>query len=152
MATLSQARFLKTLPDALVPCLPPALQGIKANQPWNWLVQFHYGEPPLHYEVVRAVHRPGYEIGFHFESRDHNLNRFLLDGFCRHLFEIKDMLGESVEAEMWDRGWTKVYDVYPDEPLTTEYQAAVAQRLADMITCLQPIFVELRAAVVEVYR
>ena len=150
MATLSQSRFLKTLPDALIPCLPASLQSIKAIQPWNWLVQFHYGEPALHYEVARVVHRSGYEIGFHFESRDHSLNRFLLDGFRRHLFEIKDTLGESVEAEMWDRGWTKIYDMYPDKPLTTEYQAAVAQRLADMITCLQPIFVELRSAAVEV--
>jgi hypothetical protein len=143
MATLSQTRFLKTLPDALIPRLPPPLKGIKVNQPWNWLVQFHYGEPTLHYEVARVVYRSGYEIGLHFESKDHNLNRFLLDGFGRHLFEIKDTLGERVEAEMWDRGWTKIYDMYPDEPLTTEYQAAVAQRLADMITCLQPIFVGL---------
>ena len=96
--------------------------------------------------------RQGWELGFHCEATDLRLNRYLLDGFRRHLFEIKDVLGESVEAEMWDKGWTKIYEVYPDGPLTGDYQTAVAQRLVTIITCLHPIFVELRGAVAAVYR
>jgi hypothetical protein len=86
------------------------LQGIKVKQPWRWLIQFHYGEPWLHYEVSRPRNHAGLELGFHCESRDKDLNRFLLLGFRHHLFEIKDTLGESIEAEMWDRGWTKIYE------------------------------------------
>jgi hypothetical protein len=149
---LSYHRFLETLPPVLVPLLPPRLQQVKTNRPWRWLIQFHFGEPRLHYEVVRTRNGRGLEVGFHFESSDRLLNRFLLDGFRRHLFEIKDTLGKSVEAEMWDKGWTKIYEVYPEKPLTPAYQAEVAQRLAGMMTCLQPIFIELRAAVAQVYR
>jgi hypothetical protein len=144
MAALSQVAFLRTMPDALRPLLPLRLKEIKAHQPWRWLVQFHYGEPALHYEVVRPLGRPGYEIGLHFEARDRDLNQYLLDGFCRHLLEIKDTLGEGIEAEMWDRGWTKIYEVYPLEELTTDYQQEVAGRLATMINCLQPILLDLR--------
>jgi hypothetical protein len=102
--------------------------------------------------MSRAARQKGWELGFHFEASDKKLNRFLLDGFRRNLFEIKDTLGESVEAEMWDKGWTKIYQVYPEAPLTETYQAEVGQQLAKMIACLQPIFVDLRSAVKQVYR
>ncbi|UCC53123.1 MAG: hypothetical protein JSV68_03985 [Anaerolineaceae bacterium] len=152
MSTLSSAKFLRTLPGSVLPMLPPTLQTIQVRQPFRWLVQFHYGEPRLHYEVARIRRRDGWELGFHCEARNKRLNRFLLDGFRRHLFEIKDTLGDSIEAEMWDRGWTKIYEVIPSEPLTTEYQQLVGRRLAEIIVCLHPLFVELRSSVAKVYR
>lgn len=112
----------------------------------------HYGEPRLHYEIAKASYRDGWEIGFHCEARDKHLNRVLLDGFRRYLFEIKETLGESIEAEMWDRGWTKIYEVYPEADLTTDYQQKIGGRLADIIVCLHPIYVELRSTVAQVYR
>ena len=96
--------------------------------------------------------RDAWEIGFHFESGDTQLNRFLLMGFRRHLFEIKDTLGESFEAEMWDKGWTKVYEVVPVEPYTTAHQAQIGQRMAQVITCLHPIFVDLRSQAARIKR
>ncbi len=155
--TLSQTAFLNSLPDALRPMLPPALQGFQVRRPWGGILQLHYGEPSLHYEVGHVISRPGqsvngWELAFHCEARDHRLNRLLLDGFRRHLFEIKSTLGERIEAEMWDKGWTKIYEVYPDEPLDEVYRAAVAGRVAEIMACLHPIFVELRQAAVEIYR
>ena len=152
MTMLSQKKFLQTLPDVVVPLLPTSLQGIHVQRPWRWLVQFHYGETRLHYEVSRVRGGRGWELGFHCEARDKQLNRILLDGFRRHLFEIKDTLGESIEAEMWDRGWTKIYEVYPDGELTTAYQQQMGKRLADIITCLHPFYVDFRNSVASVYR
>ena len=96
--------------------------------------------------MVKAYRTGGYELGLHFEDKSHELNRILLAGFRRHLLEIKHTLGDSIEAEMWDRGWTKVYEVIPEESLTTDYQERVAARLVEMITCFQPILVGLRAS------
>jgi hypothetical protein len=96
MSSLSRNKFLQTLPEVVTAELPPLLQGIKVRQPWQWLVQFHYGEPRLHYEVSKAVRGGGWELGFHCEASDKQLNRLLLDGFRRHLFEIKDMLGHPL--------------------------------------------------------
>jgi hypothetical protein len=115
-------------------------------------VQFHYGEPRLHYEISKVSRTGGWELGFHCEATDKNLNRVLLNGFRRHLFEIKDVLGNSIEAEMWDRGWTKIYEVMPEEELTTAYQEKLGHRLADIITCLHPIYVELRNSAATIYR
>ncbi len=152
MTALSRNKFLQTLPDVVTPHLPPNLQSIKSRQPWGWLVQFYFGEPRLHYEVSKAMRVGGWELGFHCEAKDKHLNRLLLTGFRRHLFEIKDTLGESMEAEMWDRGWTKIYEVYPDGELTIAYQAELGQRLAEIITCLHPIFIDLRNTIASVHR
>lgn len=156
MSAISQTAFVNTLPDHVRPLLPPPLRGFQVRRPWS-LLQLHYGEPSLHYEVGRvspdAIRRvAGWELGFHCEARDHDLNRLLLDGFRRHLFEIKATLGERIEAEMWDKGWTKIYEVYPEAPLTEAYRAEVAERLAAFIACLHPIFVDLRRAAAELYR
>jgi hypothetical protein len=153
MSQLSRNKFLETLPDSVLPHLPDTLRNnIQVRQPWRWLVQFHFGEPRLHFEVSKASRRNGWELGFHCEARDKQLNRFLLDGFRRNLFEIKDTLGETMEAEMWDRGWTKIYEVVEERPLTTTYQLKIGQRLAEMIICIHPIFVELRGAVRRIHR
>lgn len=156
MSAISQTTFINSLPDVLRPLLPVALRGFQVRRPWS-LLQIHYGEPALHYEVSHVGQRPGrlttgWELGFHCEARDHHLNRLLLDGFRRHLFEIKATLGESIEAEMWDRGWTKIYEVYPDAPLTEVYRADVAARLAAIIACIHPVFVDLRRTAAELYR
>ena len=140
------------MPDGVLPELPEALRSIQARQPFRWLIQFHFGEPRLHYEIVRAQRRDGWELGFHCEARDKRLNRYLLDGFRRHLFEIKDVLGDSIEAEMWDRGWTKIYEVVPSQSLSTAYQTQLGARLAAIITIINPFYVELRNEVREVYR
>ncbi len=142
---LSQKQFLHTLPDATTPHLPLELQGIQVRRPWQWLIQLHYGDPSLHFEVSHVSRLNGWELGFHCESRDHQLNYILLKGFQAHLVEIKDTLGDQIEAEMWDKGWTKIYEVYPGKTMTTEYQANVGRRLAEIICCLQPIFAELRS-------
>lgn len=81
-----------------------------------------------------------------------NLNRYLLIGFRRHLFEIKDMLGPAVEAEMWDKGWTKIYEVIRAKGYSIVHQAQIGRRLAEVITCQHPIFVELRSLAASVKR
>ena len=80
------------------------------------------------------------EIGLHFESRASEVNAHLLDDFMQHLFEIKAELGDHVEAEMWDRGWTKVYETIPLEAFNEDYVKRVADRLAKIMVVLQPIY------------
>ncbi len=135
--------FMRAIPAATHAKLPKKRQGFKVNTR-PWLVQLYYTDPLLHYEVVTLGERRGIlEIGLHFESRGSTLNAQLLDGFLLHLFEIKAELGEQVEAEMWDKGWTKVYETLPLESFTDDYLDRVAARLAKMILVLQPILEEL---------
>lgn len=144
--------FLKTLPEIVRPNLPDHLQGFTIHQPFRWVIQMHYGEQRLHYEIGRIARSKDLELGLHFEARDKDLNRYLLTGFRRHLVEIRDILGESVEAEMWDRGWTKVYERYPAAEISEAYQLDVAIRMAQLMTVWHPIYVLLRNDVAKSYR
>jgi hypothetical protein len=139
------SEFMRAIPSATRAKLPRKWQHFKTNvRPW--LVQLSYTEPLLHYEVVTLGERRGVlEIGLHFESRNPAVNAQLLDGFMRHLFEIKAELGGGIEAEMWDKGWTKVYETIPLETFDEAYVDRVAMRLAHMIGVLQPILEQLTA-------
>jgi hypothetical protein len=136
--------MLRALPAATRTKLPPPLQDFKVATR-SWLVQLYYTEPLVHYEVVTlGVKRRKLELGLHFEIRDSTRNEYYLQGFLQHLFEIKAELGEGFEAEMWDKGWTKVYETIEMETFNAAYIDRVADRLAQMITVLQPILEEIR--------
>lgn len=131
---------MRALPNAVRPKLPKKLQPFKVYLR-AWLVQFSYTDPLLHYEVSNLGERRGVlEIGLHFESRTSEVNAKLLEGVMQYLFEIKLELGDQIEAEMWDKGWTKVYETIELEPFDEAYLDHVAGRLAKMMTVLQPIF------------
>ena len=137
--------FMRAIPDATRAKLPKKLQGFKTHTR-PWLVQVSYADPLLHYEVVTLGERRGIlEIGLHFESRDPTVNTRLLNGFMQHLIEIKAELGAGVEAERWDKGWTKVYETIPLETFGEAYVDRVAARLAQVIVVLQPLLDQLTA-------
>lgn len=140
---MKSGEFMRALPEAVRPHLPPELQNCQW-QARNWLVQLYYGDPRLHFEVWWLPEQRGkrLELGLHFESRDSTLNRRLLERFLAHLVAIKAELGPEVEAEMWDKGWTKVYEVRRIEGFDRETLEAVAARMAQIIAVLQPILEE----------
>lgn len=139
---MNSSEFFRALPAAVRTQLPRSLQNFKFNRR-SWLVQLYYVDALLHYEAWNLGERRGaLELGLHFESRDRDLNQRLLVGFQSHLFEIKAELGESIEAEQWDKGWTKIYEVIPREKFSEAYVDRVAARLARMIAVMQPIFAD----------
>jgi len=92
--------FMKAIPDAVRPHLPPASRDFQ----WHaraWLVQIHYGQPAVHYEVWSMQYRDLLELGLHFEQRDPAANARLLAYFDAHAIAIKAELGERVEVEPW---------------------------------------------------
>jgi hypothetical protein len=135
--------LMHAIPPATQAKLPKDLQDFKVARR-SWLVQLYYADPHVHYEVVTlGVKRRELEIGLHFESRNAAINEQLLNGFLQHLFEIKVELGGTFEAEMWDKGWTKVYETIPMETFDEAYVDRVAARLAQVMVVLQPILEEL---------
>jgi hypothetical protein len=136
---------MAALPSATQSALPAGFRKLRSAHR-GWLCQLYPRDPNLHYEVWNMGQvRNKLELGLHFESRDHAVNAALLAGFSRHMVEVKATLGPQWEAEMWDRGWTKVYEVLPYEPFNTDLLATTARRLARAITVLQPIWEEVSA-------
>jgi hypothetical protein len=143
MARLTSSQFMTALPAATRARLPAGLRQFRSAHR-SWLCQLYTLDPSLHYEVWNMGESRGkLELGLHFESRDRDRNAALLAGFAKQMVEIKATLGPQWEAEAWDKGWSKVYEVLPLEPFSDEILEAVSRRLAGAITVLQPILDEL---------
>ena len=142
---MKSSEFMAALPEAVQMYLAPELI-LRRGRLWPWGVQLYADDPRYHYEVARVTPRLGdrLELGLHFESRTPDENNHLLTGFQARLMEVKHELGDSIEAELWDRGWTKVYETLPLAPYGPAYLDSVARRLAEVARVLHPIYLSLR--------
>lgn len=101
-----------------------------------------YGNSPkIHYEAWFHRRIDRIEIGLHFEA-DPRANERLLSYFCDNLLIAKAEISETVEAEGWDKGWARVYEMLPLAPLDGPFLDRVARRLASFVTTLQPLLVD----------
>ena len=135
---LPSTLFMQRLPEVLRSHLPEPLQGFKWRAR-SWLVQIYYGDLAFHYEVWALPGGKRMELGLHFESSTRRYNDDLLNAFGERLIEIKAELGGGVEAEPWDKGWSKVYETMPRETFSHEFLGRVAMRLARIIEVLEPM-------------
>ncbi len=142
MSQIKVSSFVKLVPDHARTLLPSRLRDFRVLL-MPWLSQIYYQDKLLHYELVKLPPRYGesrLELGLHFESRDHAVNKHYLQGFEHYLFEIREELGENWYAEQWDRGWTKVYTTLDFTSMDDDLLEDVATLMARTISKLQPIF------------
>jgi hypothetical protein len=131
--------FLAEVLERARPLLPEELAGFEAKYLGS-LAKAYYGDPSQHYEVWLRRAAGRVELGLHFESRDRTVNARLLEWFGDELGWIKAELGERIEAEPWDRGWTRVHQTLPlGEELDARLRDDLAWRLARMIELLEPL-------------
>lgn len=130
-------QFLAALPDEIRRRLPPDLAGFQVRHRAS-LVQFHYGDPRVHFEVWLQGGARRIELGLHFEHPDPQVNRRWLAEFDARFFDICARLGPAFEPELWTSSWTRLHETWPMEPLTEELVHRVAGRMAEIIETLAP--------------
>ena len=135
---LSTADFLQGVLEATRAALPIELHSLQARQQWA-LVKFFADDPAIHFELWLHRARARVELGLHFETRDAGRNQRLLAYIADELPFLKAALGDSLEAEPWDKGWTRVYLTRPLARLVPEEQARLATSFAELIQTLEPI-------------
>jgi hypothetical protein len=129
--------FQKTLVEKTRKQLPRALRGFEPRSFFS-IVKLSYRNPRLHYEVwVRGQERL-IEIGLHFEA-DKLTNDALLAYFNSRALEIHAELGPRIEIEQWTNSWSRVHEAVPYESLNAELVDRLSEKLAHMITVLQPM-------------
>jgi hypothetical protein len=138
-------QFLHRLSAAARPHLPQA-DGAPHLQPRGRLLKIWYGEEAaIHYEVWMHERSLQMEIGLHCEAAP-ALNEAIRRGLSYYLFDIKEALGNGVELEEWDRGWTRLYETLPLYPLDEARLEEVGRRLGEFVAVIQPIYGEVRRA------
>lgn len=129
--------FLDLVAVATRAQLPAPWRAFRTRKRYT-LIQLYYARRTLHYEVWIRGRERLLEIGLHFES-DAETNRALRDYFARRVFEIKEALGDAIEIEQWTARWARVHQLLPYQQLDSATACRVGQRLAQMITFLQPL-------------
>lgn len=144
MSAFSTTEFLRRLPGTVRPLLPVPLDNFQLRNR-GWLVQLWYGtDPRIHYEVWVHGSRNLLELGLHCEA-DAAHNEWLRRQLLHRLFELKAALGNAVEVEEWDKGWSRLYETHPLNPLDDTRLAEFAARVAQFIAVVQPLLDELTA-------
>ena len=106
------------------------------------MLQVYYDDSTVHYEASAFSKLSCFEIALHFERRGRELNDSLMEQFLPYAFEIKAELGPHIEFERWDKGWSKIYETLPLAKYDDDFLERVAERMARMIACLEPILSE----------
>ena len=137
-ASMKPREFLELLPDLVRQQLPPELVDFEVMGPTGSLVKIHYRQPTVHYEVWLRRRLKQVELGLHFEGdRDSNLRS--IDLLSHRSEDIRASLGPDVEVGDWDRGWTRVHETLPWEPLGDDFLVEVSLKLSGMIRTLEPL-------------
>jgi hypothetical protein len=135
---LATGDFLRGVLEGVRARLPVELQRLGARQDGS-LIKLFAEEPAIHFELWIHHGRERVELGLHFETRDAYRNRRLLEYVADDLLFLKEALGQGLEAEPWDKGWTRLYISYPLERLGAEEQERLAVAFAEFIETLEPI-------------
>ena len=130
--------FLRGVLEATRAALPADLGPLEARQQGS-LIKLFADEPAIHFELWLHRSRGRVELGLHFETRDARRNRRLLEYVADELPFLKEAVGQGIEAEPWDKGWTRVYLTQALDRLGPEEQAGLASRFATLIEALEPI-------------
>ena len=133
---MKTGEFLEALLELVRQQLPPELSGFQVAGPTMSLVKLHYGRPTIHYEVWIQKRRGEVELGLHFEG-DAESNRRHLELLSGQRDAIRSALGSGVDAEPRDKGWTRVHETVPLEPLDDDFLVELSFKLSAMIRTLE---------------
>lgn len=132
---MSYQTFCKSLPRAAADALGDA--ALPHHLATSHLVKLWSGNKQLHYECGVYPHRKVIELGLHFEA-DPMTNARLLGAFRGHEKTIARRLA-AARIEAWDKGWARVWEPIPLQPLDERFSSQIVAKLARYIRVLEPI-------------
>lgn len=92
------------------------------------MLQIHFGNPRVHYELWLQRRTSRVELGLHFEDEP-EANKRWCALFTAQVYELQELLGPLVELEEWTASWSRLHLTVPLEPL----EPAFAERLAELL-------------------
>ncbi len=107
--------------------------------------QWFFEDPRVHFEAWWHAQTGRLEIGLHLEAEP-EVNERIAQGLARRLIEIKARLGPRVDLEPWDRGWVRLYETHAMDGFDPAVVAQTAARMAEVITVLWPLYLEIRGS------
>ncbi|HJP40507.1 MAG TPA: hypothetical protein QGF35_02220 [Dehalococcoidia bacterium] len=136
MARLKAREFLFQAEDRAITLLgevtPPERRVM-----WTTL-QYHYGEPWIHYELQPHVGRQMVEIGLHFEGAAEQ-NERAASLVAHHAGTLLASLGPNWELEEWTNSWRRLHRTLRFKFLNPDLAEEAAEAFAVLVTETSPI-------------
>jgi hypothetical protein len=135
--TLKAREFVFFCEDLALASLPATVPKPERRVMWT-ILQLHYGDPRVHFELQPQVARGVVELGLHFEGPV-ELNDRWAALVAERATEIAAALGDGWELEEWTASWRRLHRTWPFATLTAELGREVASQLATAIEVLYPV-------------
>ena len=111
---------------------PVHLRPTERRVMWT-ILQLHYGDPRVHYELQPQPARQSIELGLHFEgAAELNEARAMLLAQSGH--SVADALGPEWELEEWTGSWRRLHRTWRTDALTQAIAEEVAGELRKLVT------------------
>jgi hypothetical protein len=136
MKPMKAREFLFYTEDLAVAGLPAGFPKAERKVMWT-VLQFHYGNPNVHFELQPQMARGQVELGLHFEGRV-EMNDVWALGLAERAGELIATLGEEWELEHWTVSWRRLHRVFHFDALTADLGRDVAAEFTKLMVALQP--------------
>src|SRR5579883_820366 len=123
--------FLQEVLSRLEAEVPSTLRPWQARQR-HAMLQIHYGNPRVHYELWLQSRSGRVEIGLHFEDEPERNQRWCAL-FAGRVLELLEALGPTVELEEWTASWARLHLTVPLRPLDDVFAADLAEHFGRLI-------------------
>ncbi|HMS59051.1 MAG TPA: hypothetical protein PKA49_09375 [Tepidiformaceae bacterium] len=129
--------FLFGVEERAMAALPPAFPRPERKVMWT-ILQLHFGDPDVHFELQPQPSRGIVELGLHFEGTP-EANDLWAAYIASRAGDLIGPLGHDWELEAWTASWRRLHRTFAFEQLTADLADDVARELAAALMLLQPI-------------
>ncbi len=136
--------FLFYCEDQAMARLPAGFPQPERRVMWT-ILQLHYGEPNVHFELQPQVSRGIVELGLHFEGPV-EANEAAALVLAERIADVLPALGEGWELEEWTASWRRLHRTFPFERLDGALAREVAEAFARLLVTIEPLMDELLRA------
>ncbi len=143
--SLKAREFVFFCEDQILTQLPPAMPQPERRVRWTML-QMHFGNQHVHFELQPQMGRGVVEAGLHFEGPV-EANDAWVELLAANAADVLGELGPVWELEEWTSTWRRLHRPFPFERLTVELANEVSGEVARAMTVLHPLIEEGAAAI-----
>jgi hypothetical protein len=115
MPPMGHRQFLSVVLDRLERDASPGIMPWESRLRFSML-QIHFGNPRVHYELWLQARTGRAELGLHFED-DAEVNAGWCARVAERVFELRDRVGPDLEPEDWTQSWQRLHFTVPLRPL-----------------------------------
>ena len=143
--SLKAREFVFFCEDQILARLADTIPQPERRVRWTML-QLHFGDRNVHFELQPQMGRGVVEAGLHFEG-PLEANDAWVELLAANAADVLGELGPAWELEEWTSNWRRLHRPFPFTRLTVDLANEVAGEVAHAMTVLHPLIEEGAAAI-----